>query len=63
MIVLGSFKGGTFCIQDREKPAEPAKIDTRNQWILFDGLRTHWSTPITAGTRYSVIAFAFKDRG
>ena len=61
MIVLGDFQGGAFYIRDRPAPAPPTQITVRNKWILFDGLKEHWADPITAGTRYSVIAFSFAD--
>ena len=59
MIMLGDFRGGAFLIQDRPPPAPPTRITTRNKWIVFDGLKEHWSEPITAGTRFSAIAFSF----
>jgi len=61
MIVLGDFKGGACYIRDRPAPATPTKIEVRNKWILFDGLKEHWADPITEGTRYSAIAFSFAD--
>ena len=35
----------------------------RFRWISFDGMHTHWPTAISQGTRYSVVAFNFADRG
>ena len=62
MCVLGVFHGGAFEIQDRAS-GPPTTIAATHRWISFDGLHTHWSRPIKRGTRYSVIAFNFADRG
>ncbi len=57
MIVLGDFEGGAFLIYDGGSDRPPQRITTRFQWIAFDGHHDHGSEPVTAGTRYSVIAF------
>ena len=62
MVVLGTFQGGYFLIQEVPRPAPPRKIPTKNRWIIFDGSNEHWAEPVISGTRYSIIAFCFADR-
>ena len=61
MIVLGSFEGDAFRIRPHPS-VPPRRITLRGKWIQFDGMQTHWSEPVTAGIRYSVVAFNFADR-
>ena len=62
MIVMGDYKGGDFLIEDHGKDAAPTRIRARYRWIAFDGRNRHWTTPITSGMRYSIVAFVFADR-
>ena len=63
MMVLGDFQGGSFLLFPDGRHRPPSKIDVRHQWIAFDGHLFHGSEAITQGSRYSVIAFTFGDRG
>ena len=62
MIVMGDYQGGDFLIEDHGKAAAPTRIRARYRWIAFDGRNRHWTTPITSGMRYSIVAFVFADR-
>ena len=62
MCLLGAYRGGAFVIQDQEI-GPPTTFAATHRWISFDGMHMHWSRAISQGTRYSVVAFNFADRG
>ena len=61
MMILGDFEGGVFYLEENAPPAPPTAIRTTKSWIVFDGSFFHWASPVTRGTRFSVIAFNFAD--
>jgi hypothetical protein len=62
MLVLGDFEGGAFLMFEKGVDHPPRKISQRYQWIAFNGHIHHGSDPVTAGMRFSVIAFTIDDR-
>ena len=49
---LGDYEGGALCLEDGRR------FNERRQWFTFDGAKvSHWNEPITAGRKYSVIAY------
>jgi hypothetical protein len=63
---LGKFAGGQLRVYDRQKTvdttARPDAYDNRRKVLKFDGRYVHDVTPVTAGTRYSVIFYKTWDR-
>jgi hypothetical protein len=53
ILFLGDFEGGALHVEDGRV------FEKRGVWHRFDGGRLlHWNAPITAGTKYSVVAYA-----
>ena len=49
---LGNFEGGALVLETGER------FEARRQWFSFDGAKvSHWNEPITAGRKYSVVAY------
>ena len=51
ILFLGDYAGGDLCFEDG------TLVSDRNRWHEIDGSVLHWNTPITGGTKYSVILF------
>ena len=54
VLFLGAFEGGALCFETGER------YDQRGVWQgpCYGAEATHWNEPITAGTKYSVIAYS-----
>ena len=61
MIVMGDYQGGDFLIEDHGQRATPTRISEKYKGIAFDGRNRPWTTPITSGIRYSILAFVFAE--
>ena len=51
IMFLGDYEGGELCFEHGRVVSE------KNKWHEIDGSVTHWNTPITHGTKYSIILF------
>ena len=51
ILFLGDYTGGELCFEDGTVIAE------QNTWHEIDGSVVHWNTPITSGTKFSIILF------
>ncbi len=59
MIVLGKFTGGLSPIHDKGNDRDHTTYTEAYEWIRCDAHHMHWSTPITSGVRFSIVAFTF----
>ena len=55
IVGVGNYEGGNLCIEGDE--GEIYNLSLKFNFIEFDGKNTHYNTPITKGTKYTIIWF------
>ena len=55
IVGIGNYEGGNLCIEDDE--GRLYNIPLKYNFLEFNGRNTHYNTPITKGTKYSIIWF------
>ena len=51
IIFLGDFEGGDLHFEDG------TTFNETKRWFSFDPQTLHWNSPITAGDKYSIVAY------
>ena len=66
-MILSDFAQGELCIEDTfdkncglSHHNGVSTYSTRNEWLIFDGHKYHYSNAFTGNSRYSLVAFCHK---